>query len=96
MGPPPSLDTNLKFHTFAKHARYADNVGLAAKEMHLYWQAGVPKDERHKKKSTWSFISKDLPSFSDPNPTFFGFNPPEQKGIQCRFGERVRCSNLYI
>jgi len=88
MGPPPSLDNDLPFKTFAKHARYADNVGLDANEKHLYWQSGVPKQERHKKKSSWSFVSLDLPSFSDPEPTFFGFNPKEQKGIQCRFGER--------
>jgi len=25
---------------------------------------------------------------SSPEPTFFGFNPKDQKGIQCRFGER--------
>jgi len=94
MGPPPSLDNDLPFKTFAKHARYADNVGLDANEKHLYWQSGVPKQERHKKKSSWSFVSLDLPSFSDPEPTFFGFNPKEQKGIQCRFGERVSCTSV--
>lgn len=89
MGDPPTMDTDFTYAKWAKHARYADKVGLEPHEKHYYWQAGVPKQERRRNPSTWSFCSKDLPSFSSPDPTFFGFNPPEQKGIQCRFGERV-------
>lgn len=29
--------------------------------------------------SEWTFISKDLPSFSSPKETFFVFNPEAQK-----------------
>jgi hypothetical protein len=50
--------------------------------------AGVDKEERHQDKSHWTFISRDLPSFSSPTETFFVFEPEMQKGIQCRFGER--------
>ena len=88
MGPPPTLDTNWNFERWAKHARFADDVGLNPSSKHYYWQAGVHKQERYADPKKWSFVSKDLPSFSNPEPTFFGFNPPEQKGIQCRFGER--------
>lgn len=55
---------------------------------HFYWQSGVPKEERHLPKSQWTFVSRDLPSFSSPTETFFVFEPQSQKGIQCRFGER--------
>lgn len=89
MGPPPTLKTPLNFAQWSKHARYADQVGLAPHKTHYYWQSGAPKGERFEEKSKWSFISKDLPSFSNPKPTFFGFAPENEKGIQCRFGERV-------
>lgn len=91
MGPPPTVDTdNMSFEEWSQHARYADRVSLPRNERHFYYQSGVPREERYKPKKEWSFVSRDLPSFSDPGYTFFGFNPDEQKGIQCRFGERVR------
>ena len=89
MGPPPTLDTDLTFEKWAKHARYADAVGLEPNQVHYYWQSGVSRSERTRSKDRWTMISNDLPSFSSPEPTFFSFNPEEQKGIQCRFGERV-------
>lgn len=88
MGAPPTMDTDLSFEKWSKHARYADAVGLEPNEQHYYWQSGVPPDERKEPKHTWTMISRDLPSFSDRFPNFFSFNPDEQKGIQCRFGER--------
>jgi len=88
LGPPPGLDLDWSFDKWAKHSVYADEVGLPAYQKHYYFQGGVPREERHQHKSHWTFVSRDLPSFSSPQPTFFGFNPPEQKGIQCRFGER--------
>eukprot|EP00957_Ditylum_brightwellii_P114457 8726734-Ditylum_brightwellii.AAC.1 len=88
MGPPPTRDNDWSYATWAKHARYADRVQLPFHEPHYYWQSSVSAKERSNSKDTWCFISRDLPSFSNPEPTFFGFNPPEQKGIQCRFGER--------
>ena len=90
MGPPPTVDVPWSFELWAKHAKYADAVSLKPDETHYYWQASVSKEERYKKESSWTFISKDLPSFSSPSPTFFSFSPEDQKGIQCRFGERVR------
>ena len=88
LGPPPTLDNDWTFSEWARHARYADKVGLNETDRHYYWQAGVPPKERNQPRDSWTFVSRDLPSFSNPEPTFFGFNPEMQKGIQCRFGER--------
>jgi len=88
LGPSPSVDLDWTFDKWAKHAVYADEVSLNSNEKHYYWQSGVPREERLQKRKHWTFVSRDLPSFSSPDPTFFGFNPPAQKGIQCRFGER--------
>jgi hypothetical protein len=49
---------------------------------------GVRKEERELPTSSWCFISTDLPSFSSATETSFVFHPKEQKGMQCRFGER--------
>eukprot|EP00585_Thalassiosira_rotula_P002800 CAMPEP_0196148568 /NCGR_PEP_ID=MMETSP0910-20130528/27977_1 /TAXON_ID=49265 /ORGANISM="Thalassiosira rotula, Strain GSO102" /LENGTH=535 /DNA_ID=CAMNT_0041411297 /DNA_START=77 /DNA_END=1684 /DNA_ORIENTATION=- len=88
LGAPPSVDLEWTFDKWARHAVYADEVSLPKTEKHYYFQSGVNREERHKKWKHWTFVSRDLPSFSNPEPTFFGFNPPAQKGIQCRFGER--------
>uniref|UniRef100_A0A7S3L462 JmjC domain-containing protein n=1 Tax=Amphora coffeiformis TaxID=265554 RepID=A0A7S3L462_9STRA len=88
MGVPPVRNNDLHFDQWAKHARYADAARLAPDQPHFYWQSGVDKTERHKPQDQWSFISRDLPSFSATEPNFIMFNPDEQKGIQCRFGER--------
>lgn len=88
LGDPPSLDLSWTFDKWARHAVYADEVGLPVNETHYYWQSGIPREERLGPSSEWTFVSRDLPSFSSPNPTFFGFHPSQQKGIQCRFGER--------
>ncbi|KAL7511406.1 hypothetical protein ACHAXN_008604 [Cyclotella atomus] len=88
LGPTPSIDVDWTFDKWARHAVYADEVGLSSNAKHYYLETGVGKNERYKPMEHWTFVSRDLPSFSSPEPTFFGFNPPEQKGIQCRFGER--------
>jgi len=88
MGLPPTRNNDWRFETWAQHAQYADATRLSADQPHFYWQAGVPPEEREMPTSQWSFISKDLPSFSSPNATLFCPQPSEQKGIQCRFGER--------
>ncbi len=88
LGPPPSVDLDWTFDEWARHAVYADSVSLPVTKKHYYWQSGVPREERLRDKRQWTFVSRDLPSFSSPKPTFFGFNPKAQKGIQCRFGER--------
>jgi hypothetical protein len=46
------------------------------------------KKSHHVRHNKQTFISQDLPSFSSPNATFISPSPEEQKGIQCRFGER--------
>jgi hypothetical protein len=63
-------------------------VGLDPNQPHFYWQSGVDKGERYKDDRDWTFVSRDLPSFSATTPNFFLFEPQSQKGIQCRFGER--------
>lgn len=88
MGLPPTRNNDWSFRQWAEHARYADAVQLAVDQPHFYFQTGVEREERYKPKSEWSFVSLDLPSFSDTKANFFQFNPEEQKGIQCRFGER--------
>jgi Cupin-like domain len=88
MGLPPVRNNDWSYEQFSKHARYADAVALNASMPHFYWQSGVPREERNQPKSQWTFISRDLPSLSSPTKTFFVFNPEDQKGIQCRFGER--------
>ena len=74
----PPLTAN-SFEKWARHARFADAVGLSPNHPHFYWQAGVDKEERMLPESEWTFISKDLPSFSSPPETFFVFNPESQK-----------------
>jgi hypothetical protein len=91
MGLPPTRNNDYTFDEWAQHARYADATRLDADRPHFYWQAGVPKEERETTTSSahqHSFVSRDLPSFSSPNATFISFSPLDQKGIQCRFGER--------
>ena len=88
MGLPPSRNNDWDYATWAKHARYADAAALAADQPHFYWQAGVTPDERYQPESEWSFISRALPSWSATEPNFIMFHPENQKGIQCRFGER--------
>lgn len=88
MGAPPTRNNDWSFKQWARHARYADAIGLEEDRPHFYWQSGVPREERFEPKSKWTFVSTDLPSFSSTEETFFCFNPQEQKGIQCRFGER--------
>ena len=88
MGLPPTRNNDWTFSKWAKHARYADAMHLSHNQPHVYWQAGVDRMERYGDKSQWTFISRDLPSFSSTEENFFVFHPQEQKGIQCRFGER--------
>jgi Cupin-like domain len=89
MGPPPTRDNDMNFATWAHHARYADAVRLPPHKPHYYWQSWTDIDERDKvDPKLWSFISRDLPSFSSKKANFFLFRPEAQKGIQCRFGER--------
>lgn len=88
MGAPPTLDNDWTFEKWAKHARYADHVGLPPEAEHFYWQSNIPEEERTLPEKSWTFVSRDLPSFSSLDPNFFSFSPTEQQGIQCRFGER--------
>jgi len=88
MGLPPVRNNDWSFSKWAQHARYADAVALPAGQPHFYWQSGAPKEERYKDYKYWGFIGRDLPSFSSTTENFFVFHPEQQKGIQCRFGER--------
>ncbi|KAL3920600.1 MAG: hypothetical protein SGILL_003183, partial [Bacillariaceae sp.] len=88
MGIPPTRNNDFSFNKWAQHARYADRVGLDANQPHYYWQSGIDKEERYKNEEQWTFVSRDLPSFSSTEENFFLFEADQQKGIQCRFGER--------
>ena len=88
MGLPPTNNNDFDYQKWSQHAIYADNKPLASDQPHFYWQVGVKAGERNRPKDLWSFISRDLPSFSANETNFILFNPEEQKGIQCRFGER--------
>jgi hypothetical protein len=87
-GLPPSRNNDWNFEKWSEHARYADAAQLAPDQPHFYLQTGVKTEERFKEYSEWSFVSRDLPSWSSPTETFFVFNPQATNGIQCRFGER--------
>lgn len=87
LGPPPTRLNDWSYREWVRHAKYADAVSLEAHKPHFYFQAGANPTERFKDEQ--SFISRDLPSFSaTTEANFFLFHPEEQKGIQCRFGER--------
>lgn len=88
MGLPPTRNNDMAYVQFAQHARYADATRLASDAPHFYWQSGVDREERYQPETEWSFVSRDLPSWSATEPNFIMFNPEDQKGIQCRFGER--------
>jgi hypothetical protein len=88
LGTPPTRNNDWTFAKWAEHALYADSAGLDPNQPHFYFQAGVDKEERNRDKSEWTFISRDLPGFSSPTESIFVFHPDQQKGIQCRFGER--------
>ena len=75
LGPTPAVRVDWTFKQWSQHARYADEVGLTSNSKHYYLEAGVSHKERHKPFEKWSFVSRDIPSFSSPEPTFFGFNP---------------------
>jgi Cupin-like domain len=88
-GVPPTRINDWTYKTFAEHARYAEATDLSPHRPHFYWQAGVHRLERHQVDPTnQSFIAKDLPGLSSPVATVFNFRPDQQRGIQCRFGER--------
>jgi len=96
LGLPPTRNNNFSFKRWAKHAHYADRVGLDANLPHFYWTSNVATDERYKRRANQTFVSRDLPSFSETKENFFAFNLTEQQGIQCRFGERgITAANHY-
>jgi len=96
LGIPPTRTNNQTFAWWAKHARYADRVGLDPQLPHMYYQASTKPTEPKEPKKKWTFMSRDLPSFSSTEPNFILFHPELQEGIQCRFGERgVTAANHY-
>ena len=84
MGLAPTRNNDWSFEQWAKHAKYADAEGLDPNRPHFYFQAGVDREERELDYSKWTFISRDLPSFSSPKKNFFVFEIESQKGIQTR------------
>mmetsp|Transcript_11789 Transcript_11789/g.32669 ORF Transcript_11789/g.32669 Transcript_11789/m.32669 type:complete len:711 (+) Transcript_11789:258-2390(+) len=88
-GLPPVRNNDWTYHSWSEHAKYADATSLESDRPHYYWQAGVTKSERFADPEKQSFISRDLKNtLGAEEDNFFVFNIDEQKGIQCRFGER--------
>jgi len=87
MGSPPTMDNDWGFRQWSNHAKYADFTSIPFYQRHYYWQSGAQHGEIHSPFHQ-SFISADLPSFSSAENNFFSFHTDDQKGIQCRFGER--------
>jgi hypothetical protein len=58
----------------------------------------IPKEERELDVSGWTFVSKELPSFSSPNPTFIFLQIPRNKrafnDVGLESGESRRRHNL--
>jgi hypothetical protein len=96
--PPVRFVPDMDYRTWARHARYADASRLPSDKPHYYWQFAASGKERFEEdKTKVSFITRDLPSFSSPNATFFVPNPHDNhRGIQCRFGERGVVSWIHI
>ncbi|KAL7572749.1 hypothetical protein ACA910_009015 [Epithemia clementina (nom. ined.)] len=89
MGLPPVRNNDFTYAEWAQHARYADAKPLSSDQPHFYWQAGAAREERYMPPHHQTFISRDLnTTLSATKNNFFVFDIDEQKGIQCRFGER--------
>ncbi|GMH79402.1 hypothetical protein TrLO_g3597 [Triparma laevis f. longispina] len=55
---------------------------------HYYLQLGVNGVNQKKKKGVKTFIHDDLRNFIEPPENFFVFDFKQNKGVQCRLGER--------
>jgi hypothetical protein len=93
LGLPPVRYNDWNYAKWNEHAKYADASRLSFDLPHYYFQAAHFLGDDYKTRTRWSFLARDLPSFSYPaeggyNETFFVFHPDPQRGLQCRFSER--------
>jgi len=90
----PQLDTGWDFDEWLDHARSADAHSISHESPHYYLQTGIPAKKRKElldgkgADKNYPFITEGLPFFRSGQDNFFVFNFDENKGIQCRFGER--------
>jgi hypothetical protein len=92
LGLPPVRYNDWNYAKWNEHAKYADAVRLSFDLPHFYFQAAHFLGEFYETRTRWSFLARDLPSFSYPETgfreSFFVFHPDPQRGLQCRFSER--------
>jgi hypothetical protein len=93
LGLPPIRYNDWNYAKWNEHAKYADASRLPFDLPHYYFQAAHFLGKEYETRTKWSFLARDLPSFSYPaeggyNETFFVFHPDPQRGLQCRFSER--------
>ena len=81
--PPTEVLESMQFENWVRIARRADEAKVKNESVHYYFMSNTPQGSAES-----SFISRDLPSFSDASDNFFVSNSVANKGIQCRFGMR--------
>lgn len=85
MEPNKFLPDNTHAEEFLHHAIKGDIDGdIGTKDNHLYLSLGVKGGSSGRD----TFIGRDLPFFADGKENFFVFDWSQNKGIQCRIGER--------
>ena len=83
--PPTEFVTSMQFESWLQIAKRADEAKVTKESVHYYFMTNAPPSSSGEEVS---FISRDLPSFSDARKNFFVTNTAANKGIQCRFGMR--------
>ena len=83
--PPTEFVDNMQFENWLRIAKRADQAKVRNESVHYYFMTNAPPGAAGEEES---FISRDLPSFSDAAKNFFVTNVVANKGIQCRFGMR--------
>lgn len=81
--PPTEVVHNMDFKKWLSIANEADSSRMENSSEHFYFMASAQAHERGR-----TFISRDLPFFSNEEPNFFISVPENNKGIQCRFAMR--------
>lgn len=81
--PPTEFIQNMKFESWLRIARYADETKVKNETIHYYFMANsIAGDQKR------SFIARDLTLFSTRLNNFFVSNVNANKGIQCRMAMR--------
>jgi oxalate decarboxylase/phosphoglucose isomerase-like protein (cupin superfamily) len=81
--PPTTVVNNMDFQKWLAVANKADEIKLENSSEHFYFMTSAKAHENGR-----TFVSRDLPFFSNEEPNFFISQPENNKGIQCRFAMR--------